>query len=165
MADYYGSLAEALTYHAARANAGWAASTDPARESALLRASVWLDATYRQQFPGFKTGRRAQLREWPRSDATDQNCDPIPYTEVPIEILSATYEAALRELSLPGSLSPDFVASEAVTSERVGPVSVTYQTATSLADVRPVVSVVDDLLAGLIGDVRTPSLFGSAGRG
>lgn len=37
-------------------------------------------------------------------------CNAIPATEVPIEIIHATYEAALRELASPGSLSPDFVA-------------------------------------------------------
>lgn len=163
MTDYYGTLVQADAYHEARGNAAWT-GVDSAREAALLRASVWLDATYRTRFPGYKTGRRAQVREWPRSDAADVNGEYIPFDEVPAEVLNATFEAALRELTEAGALSPDFVAANHVVSESVGPISTTYRDNVTMADVRPMVHVVADILSGLIGDPRDVSMFGHAGR-
>lgn len=165
MPDYYGTLAGALAYHAARANEAWAdAASDALREAALLRASEWLDGTFRGRFPGQKTGLRAQVREWPRINAWDMEELPIPSDEVPREIESATYEAALRELVTPGGLSPDFVASEQVVSETVGPISTTYRANVDQNDVRPVLHAVEDILSGLIGDGRSVSLFSFTGR-
>ncbi|MFZ4165307.1 DnaT-like ssDNA-binding protein [Brevundimonas sp. NPDC058933] len=48
--DYnsYASLAEADAYHAARATTAWTSVTDPAvRTAALIRATDYIDATYR----------------------------------------------------------------------------------------------------------------------
>lgn len=134
--------------------------------SSMLRASVWVDATFRAQFAGWKTGRRAQAREWPRSGAEHLDCNPIPADEVPIEILHATYEAALRELGAPGGLSPDYVAAERIVREKIGPIDTSFADGTlSAADLRPVVTLIDDILAGLIGRRGAVVLFGPSGRG
>lgn len=165
MADYYGTLSDALAYHAARGNDPWAAAaSDALREAALLRASEWIDASFRGRFCGYKTGLRAQLREWPRTGAVDIDCFQISQTEVPREVLNATYEAALRELASPGSLTPDYVASQQVISETVGPISTTYRSDVKQNDVRPVLHVVEDILSALIGDGRKVHLFGSVTR-
>lgn len=165
MADYYGTLVGALAYHAARGNDAWAqAMTDALREAAMLRASEWLDATFRGRFCGVKTGLREQVREWPRTGVSDISGFAVSYTDVPVEIVNASYEAALRELASPGSLTPDFVASQQVISETVGPISTTYRSDVSQNDVRPVLHAVEDILSSLIGDGRREHLFGSAGR-
>ncbi len=83
--------------------------------------------------------------------------DPIQPDEIPEEVERATYEAALRELVAPGSLSPDFLASEVVTKEKVGPIEVTYAEAAADAQLpnRPVVPAIDEILAPLL---RTPAV-------
>jgi hypothetical protein len=47
-------------------------------------------------------------------------------TEVPIEIIEATYEAALREDAAPGLLSQDIVKADHVISEGVDSLSTAY---------------------------------------
>jgi hypothetical protein len=70
----------------------------------------------------------------------------------------------LRELATPGALSPDVVVADRVTSERVGSLAVTYSDKTfSLADRRPILTIIDDILAPLIGPRRTV-LFGTTER-
>lgn len=159
MTDYYGNLAGALAYHTDQGNAAWAAAaTDALREAALLRASVWLDGNYRDLFQGYKTLFRAQIRQWPRFGAVDAEGYPIPIDEVPREILAATYEAALRELAVPGQLSPDFVAANRVVRERLGSLEVEYSAfaTPSLEQVRPILSIIDDILAPLLGPRGSP---------
>ncbi len=159
----YGTLADANQYHADRGNTAWA-GTDTAKTAALIRASDYIDGRYRYQtaggcwrsmFRGTKTDGRGQEREWPRTGATDSDGNAIPDNEVPVEVERATYEAALRELTEPGSLSPDYVAAGQVTRETVGPITVQYASGQSdgaMPPNRPVVTVVDDILAGLICD-------------
>lgn len=160
----YGSVADATTYHAARGNAAWAAATDADKASALQRATDYIDGRYRRMtaggcwvsmFRGARTDGRAQDLEWPRTGATDSEGNEIPDDEVPTEVEHATYEAALRELADPGSLSPEFVASQQVTREKVGPVEVAYSDTSAsgyMPPNRPVVPAIDDILAGLICD-------------
>ncbi|KAG1322096.1 hypothetical protein G6F63_013518 [Rhizopus arrhizus] len=109
-------------------------------------------------FPGVRTAGRGQPNEWPRTGAVDYDGDPIQPDEVPDEVERGAYEAALRELASPGSLSPDYVATEAVTKEKVGPIEVTYADSTAAGQVpnRPVVPAIDEILAPLL---RTPATF------
>jgi hypothetical protein len=161
MADFYGTEAGFEAYCEARAITAPAGDVEPA----LLRASIWLDGTYRDRFPGYRTQQRLQVREWPRFDTIDAECNGIPATEVPVEIIEATYEAALRELAGPGSLTPDIVRADRVISERVGSLAVTYSDASfSNEDRRPVVTVIDDILSRLLGPTRGSVMFGSSSR-
>lgn len=168
MGEFYGSLEDATVYHSDRGNAAWTASgvTDAQRTAALVRASSWLDGTYGDRYSGKKTGGRSQELLWPRTGATDVECEEIEEDEIPREIEYATYEAALRELASPGSLSPDYVASERVKQEQVGDLSVTYmEGAGSADDVKPVVSVIDGILASLLRSAKsTTTLFGFSAR-
>ena len=150
-ADSYASLAEALAYHAAKGNAAWAASTDALREPALRRATVWVDGTYRARWPGLRVNGRTQALDWPRSGVTDADGYAVDHMTIPAEINSATCEAALRELAVPGSLSPDYVGSTQVQSATAGPVSVTYKDGSGIGGVLPVLTVVDGILARLLG--------------
>lgn len=159
MPAFYGTVAAANTYHAERGNAAWAAGSDPNKEAALLRASTYVDALGVEmcdgqpvsKFPGTKTGGRTQVRSWPRTGATDIDGHAIPSDAVPIEVEHATYEAALRELAAPGSLSPDYTPGRQVKREKVDVLEVEYQTVAEGGEygnpTRPVVPVVLELLA------------------
>ncbi|WP_062390939.1 DnaT-like ssDNA-binding protein [Pseudomonas abietaniphila] len=162
MPEFYGTVAAADAYHAARANIAWTGD-DAAKQAALIRASAYIDGKYQAQtncgrweslFSGVKTGGRAQSLQWPRTGATDNEGHAIPPDEVPIEIEQAAYEAALREIVTPGSLSPDYVASQAVKREKVGPLETEYavrDAASGATSVRPIITLIDELLAPLLG--------------
>ena len=147
--EHYGSVVGATAYHASRANTGWADSPADAAEAALIRASVWLDGTYGARWPGQRADAEQYLA-WPRINATDAEGFALADDVVPRAVEHATYEAALRELAAPGSLSPDYTPAQGVKSETVGPISVTYRDGTG-TQWRPIASAVDDILASLIG--------------
>ena len=171
MPDFYGTVAAADAYHAARANATWTGE-DVAKQAALLRASVYIDGRYRKLlasgvwqslFPGVKTEGRGQAREWPRTGAEDYEGHAIPSDQVPVEVEQATYEAALRELVEPGSLSPDFVAASTVKRQKVGPIEEEFSVAAGAdgaASVRPVISIIDEMIAPvLVARYTLPAVF------
>lgn len=168
MADeIYGSVDDSKTYHAARGHTAWAADDDATLGIILLRATEFIDGRYASMFPGYKVGLRAQIREWPRNDATDRNCDQIKPTEIPIEVIHATYEAALIEQATPGTLTPNVNFSQRRQSvEVVGAVAVTYASLPLRAEAyRTIMTIVDQILAGIIGGRgATSSLSGSAYR-
>lgn len=162
MPDFYGTLAGAESYHADRGNTAWTGS-DIVKQAALVRASAYIDGRYRlrwpsgrwvSQFPGVKAGGRAQQLEWPRSGAIDYEYQPIPADTVPDEVERATYEAALRELVVPGSLSPDYSPSSLIKSETVGPLKTDYAVAEASAGDsppnRPVIPAIDEILAPVL---------------
>lgn len=150
-ADSYASVAQADAWHAGRGNAAWEALTEAEKETALRRATTWIDATYGSRFGALPVYPRVQALAWPRTGVTDADGYAVPHDAIPVEIVRATAEAALREALSPGSLSPDYVASAAVKSERVGPLSVEYVGGSGASSVQPILTIVDGLLAGLIG--------------
>jgi hypothetical protein len=138
-------------------------SPDERVNQILLVGSIYIDGKFRSGFNGKKVGGRSQEREWPRDGATDADGNEIDITEIPIEVVNATYEAAYREQVSPGSLMPDYVASGRVVSEQVGSLAVTYaQTPVMQAsDSWPVIGVIDQILAPLLsGSANRSSLFG-----
>lgn len=151
LADSYATLAEADAWHEARGNAAWADLTEAVREQALRRATTWVDATYGSRFIGVPGYPRVQALAWPRTGATDAGGYAVAADSIPVEIVRATAEAALREALSPGSLSPDYVASAAVVREKVGPLEVEYRGSSGASAVQPVLTVVDGLLAPLLG--------------
>lgn len=161
----YGTSSAAIAYHAARGNSAWAAATPDAQDQARLRASDYIDNNWRMLFQGYKTGGRAQEREWPRKDVLVWNGaqqEGLDSSAVPVEIENATYEAALRELASPGYFNPDIIPGKSKKSVSVsGAVSVEYWS----DDMRPVVekiglilgplfAVTGGLSSGLSGEVR-----------
>lgn len=171
MPDFYGTVAAADAYHAARANTAWTGE-DVAKQAALIRASVYIDGRYRKLlasgvwqslFPGVKTEGRGQAREWPRTGAYDYEGNAIPADQVPIEVEQATYEAALRELVEPGSLSPDYVASSTVKRQKVGPIEEEFAVSVGVdgaSAVRPVISIIDEMIAPvLVARYTLPAVF------
>lgn len=122
----YGTVDGYKAYADAR-GVSYAGKTDDEITQALVRASTYVDGTYRGSFPGYKAGGRAQVLEWPRFDALDSARNGIPSDEIPIEIETATYEGAIRELASPGSLNPDIAAGGGgIKREKVGPLETEY---------------------------------------
>lgn len=130
----YGDLEGAQAYHEARGNSAWLAVgvTDELHTAALTRATSWVDG-YRSRFPGRKVEGRSQELEWPRIDAVDADGEDIADDEIPVEIEQATYEAALRELVEPGSLSPDLERGGAVKRLKAGSVELEYADGASVS--------------------------------
>ncbi|WP_115540028.1 DnaT-like ssDNA-binding protein [Xanthomonas campestris] len=167
----YGTLEGADDYHQARGNAAWAAGSEEARTASLVRGTDYIDGRYRvlllsgrwqSMFPGVRTDGRGQPNEWPRTGAVDYDGNPIAADVLPIEVEHAAYEAALRELARPDSLSPDFVASALAIRKKVGPIEVAYSDKSIDGGVpnRPVISVIDEILAPLIRRPATlPAVF------
>lgn len=130
----YGTLEAALAYHQTRGKAAWSAEgvTDDQRTAALVRGSSWVDG-FRSRFPGRKAEGRAQDLEWPRIDAVDVDGEDIADDEIPTEIEYATYEAALRELVEPGSMSPDLERGGAIKRLKAGSVELEYADGASVS--------------------------------
>jgi hypothetical protein len=150
-AESYVSAADANAYAASHGLTFAIAGDDAAlAEAALRRATTWLDAEYGARFPGQRNNGRGQALQWPRSDAVDAAGEEIASDEVPAEIVAATIEAAVREKASPGSLSPDVTPGKVKTRAKVGEIEVEYAASGSVAEQRPVLSVVDGILSGLL---------------
>lgn len=165
-AESYVSVAAAAAYAEAR-GLTFPDSPDEPAEQALRRATTWLDGRYRGSFPGTRTNRREQALEWPRINAYDRACPPnyIDKNEIPVEIVNATIEAAIRELAEPGALSPDVVAGQIEKRIKVEGIEIEYALGSGgVADQRPVSTVIDDILSSLLSIARGPALFGKAVR-
>ncbi len=164
MADSYGTLAGANTYHSDRGNTAWTGA-DVDLDIARFRGSEYIDQGYRLQFPGQKTDLRAQEREWPRNSAQDTAGNAIGPTEIPVEVINATYEAALRELVVPGSLQPDYDPAGQQKSVKVDVIAIEYTAAHGAQSVIPIINIINGILAPILtgGGINT-GLAGRAAR-
>jgi hypothetical protein len=133
-------------------------------EAALVRASAAIDATYAGAFPGYRLRGRDQGLEWPRQNAWDVQGWLIRDDAVPIEVINATCEAAIRELIEPGSMMPDLKRGGAIQSVRAGSVAVTYA---SNASARTTYSIIDGIIANILSGTKSSGggMFGVAVRG
>jgi hypothetical protein len=117
-------------------------------EAALVRASQWIDSTYRFQFSGIRVKLRAQAMEWPRVGVIDGSGFYVAFDQIPTEIVKATCEAAIRELAEPGSLAPDLDRGGAIKAIQAGTARIDYG---ANAAPQTVFQIIDGILAGLIG--------------
>lgn len=145
-AESYVSAADCAAYAAKRGLSFPDSPAAPA-ESALIIATAYIDSTYRGRFPGQRVKGRNQALEWPRAYATDIGGNDIAADEVPVEIINATCEAAIRELASPGTLSPDFDRDSYVKRQKAGSVEIEYG-----ANARPGTSftLVDSALSNIL---------------
>ena len=159
-AESYASVAQGAA-HASRYGLTWP-SNETAAEQALRRATRYIDATYRLRFIGARTFGRQQALEWPRAGATIPQVavgywsDTTTYLElasntVPVEVISATIEAAVRESGSPGVLSPDIERGGAIKMERAGDTAREYFASSNPSAVFP---VIDSVLSGILLPVR-----------
>lgn len=162
-ADAFVSLADCTAYHAARANAAWASANAADQEAAIRRATAHLSSGY--TWKGTRAQGRSQALAWPRSGVTDEEGYAIASDAMPVELVQACCEVALRELATPGCSAPDVTMTHRVKSEQVGAIRVEYAAAPQSPDAsRPVMLSVRDLIGGLISN-QTSSLVGQAVRG
>lgn len=158
-ANSYASLVEASAYHSARGNATWTGS-DTLKEAALIRATQWIDGRYGDLWPGIRWKLRGQALDWPRVEASDRDGTVLDYDTIPVEVLNATCEAALRELVTPGSLSPDVTPGTAkVLTEVKGIKWTPLRASASANDMTLTITAVDRALAPLIGGAGRVQVF------
>lgn len=160
-ANSYVSLDDCAAYCLAR---GLTFATSPSSlgEQALIRATAAIDSSYRGRFPGYKANFRSQGLEWPRAVAYDAEGDLIPGDEVPVEIVNATCEAAVREFATPGSMAPDLERGGSVKRLKAGSVEIEYG-ANAMA--RTTFTVIDGILSAILESGSGGGLFGTAVRG
>lgn len=127
-------------------------------------ASEWLDARFREVFPGRKTNGRSQEREWPRTGASDNEGYAIDSTTVPIEVKHATYEALRREAATPGILSKDYTPNKYQRAAVSGAVSVDYTNFNGAAETQIQLQIVVDILSRILDFDDNNSLSGAACR-
>lgn len=124
------TVAEADNYAVARLWIDWAGA-DEVKAAALLRGQTYIASTY--------NGRWAT--EWTNNDAPDG-------------VRFAIIEAARREIVTPGSLNPDYDPSGTIKREKkkLGPLEKEFEYAVPVdaASARPVIGIIDSILAGLL---------------
>lgn len=142
LANAYISAADADTYFTDRGITEWTGTTE-VKESAIIRASQYLDGYYRKRWKGTRLNQDQGLA-WPRLDVYDE--DDFPVEEVPKQIIQATCEAAL--LILKGEdLNPNLERGGKVLREKVSTaIETEYEPG---APGRNVFTIIDDLLSGL----------------
>jgi hypothetical protein len=160
-ANAYVSVDDCAAYCTDRGLA-FGASPTVTGEQAIIRASTAIDAIYRDRFPGNKRKGRAQAMEWPRSSAFDNSSELIADDEIPIEIIQAVCEAAIRELAEPGSMMPDLERGGGVRRLKAGSVEIEYG-ANALN--QTTFTAIGNLLSGLLAGGNGGGLFLNAGRG
>jgi hypothetical protein len=157
-ADAYVAAADVQAYAAAN-NLPFDPDSDQALDGAVRTATRYVDGAYRYRFSGLRLRQRDQALEWPRQSAVAMGQYPIGYNEVPRELKSAVCEAAVRELSNPGTLSPDV--SAPVTSVKADTVSVDFGGAGYTA--AQSFQAIDMLLVPILAPLN--ALSGKVGRG
>lgn len=95
-ANAYITVAYADTHHADRGNTAWTDFTTTERQSAIIRASEYIDKRFGRRFVGVKQLKEQGL-EWPRLDAFDLDGFLMSgVDEVPRQIQKAAAEYAIR---------------------------------------------------------------------
>lgn len=158
---YYGNVDDFKTYCMSRGKSLPETWTDEMIESALLVSSEWLDGEYENIFIGYKANGYKQERSWPREAAVVQS---YPYylfakDEIPAQIEKATYEAAFRNLTSPGSLQVDFTPNQYSSVRVEGAISVEYNSSLTYAsDIQTEIPIIQTLMSDLI-DYDKPGSF------
>lgn len=115
-------LAFATAFHLARGNAGWV-GTDAVKESALVRAFDYLSNEKRYRYRGVRT-TAVQVAPFPRTGCSELGGLEIGANAIPWRMKNAQCVAALAALT--GALEAALERGGAISSESVGPISVSY---------------------------------------
>lgn len=149
---FYGNAAGFITYLEERGQDVPASWDNEDIEAALLVASEWLDSQYEDSWIGYKVTFE-QERSWPRQNAM---ITTYPYhrysnTDIPVQVINATYEAAKRELINKGSLLIDYKPTQYQSVSVYNAVTVEYKDSVSSAgDVQTQIPVIQNLMSILI---------------
>lgn len=164
---FYGSAEGFREYHEERGREIPATWDNDKIDSALLVASEWLDSIYGDIWIGYPKDGFEQELMWPRKDATIFNIIP-PYTfeddVIPLRVINATYEAALREATTPGSLMIDFTPSKYKSVRVEGAIQVEYNSFFSSSEIQTQLTTVQSLMAPLINPESAGSFSLLTGR-
>lgn len=98
-ANAYADLSFVDTYHDDRGNTAWATFAQADRESAIIRATDYIDKRFGKRFRGYRNAKSQSL-EWPRYDAFDDDGYLLSgVDEIPRNLMKAMAEYALRALA------------------------------------------------------------------
>jgi hypothetical protein len=151
---------------------------------ALIRGTQYIEGNYRGRWPGARVKYRGlQGLSWPRFGAYANDESRVNYqalrlnagaypdssypfsmgyliqpNEIPIEVIQATCEAAIRELIQPGYLQPDLTLT-GLKSERAGDTEFEYFQGRGQI---PLVTVIDGILAPIL--LTRTDMFGHRDR-
>lgn len=161
-AESYVSVADCSTYCTAR-GLTFSSGTTENKEAALRRATAYIDGAYGPMFLGRRRNGRDQALQWPRIEAYDDSAEEyIDQDAVPVEIVHATCEAAVRELATPGSLNPDLKRGGAIKSVKAGSVAVEFM---GNAPADTTYRIIDRLVAPVLSTGGASGLVGRSVRG
>jgi hypothetical protein len=153
-------------------------------DAALIRGTQYIEGRYRGRWPGSRTKYRGQQGlSWPRFGAYADDGSRMIYrglqqlygayadnnyainigyfiqpNEIPIELIQAVCEAAIRELITPGYLQPDIVTSS-LKKKRAGDTEYDYYDHPAAI---PLITVIDGILAPIL--LTRTDLFGTTDR-
>lgn len=149
-ANSYAAIAAADAYHLANGNSAWTGA-DALKEAALIRATAWIDATFRGRWSGARINGRLQALDWPRGGAVDTDGWHVDEATIPAEVVAATCEAAVREIVTPFALTPDVTpgAMKVLTGLK-GITWTPLRASADPVDMVPVLTIVNGLLTRLI---------------
>ncbi len=136
-------------------------------ESALLVASEWLDNQYENCWIGYKANGYTQERSWPRKSAVAQTYPTytFPDTEIPSQVVWATYEAAYRYLQDNKVLQSDYTPSKYSMVSITGSLTVQFnETLTGASDVQTQFPIIQNLMSDLIDPNKEGSLSPLTGK-
>jgi hypothetical protein len=152
--------------------------------AALIRATQYIEGHYRGRWPGSRARYRGQQGlSWPRFGAYADDGSRMIYrglqqlygayadnnyainigyfiqpNEIPIELIQAVCEAAIRELAVPGYLQPDLTMT-GLKSESAGDTQFQYYLINKAI---PLITVIDGILAPIL--LTRTDLFGITDR-
>jgi hypothetical protein len=126
----------------------WTAMSDP--EMAIRMATQYLDSIYKERWKG-KKKLSTQALSWPRSYVADRNDYTLPNDELPVALMAACAELAIRHENEDEGLFPDLDEGGIVEaySVRAGPVSESTRWMTGRSEYKQY-SLVDGLLEDLL---------------
>ncbi len=102
-ANAYVSVADVDTHHSDTGNTRWADLQTDEKQTAIVRATFYVDKRFGKRFRGTKQSKSQGL-EWPRLNAMDD--DGFLYDDVPVPLKRAIAEYALRA-AICQTLAPD----------------------------------------------------------
>lgn len=163
----YGDVAGFIEYHESRGRdipAQWVHDDNAVILASLLVASEWIDHVYGKLFVGFKTGGYVQEREWPRTSAVSNDYPHHVFgtSEIPVEVIRATYEAAFRQATTPGSLMMDYIPNKYKKVAISGALSVDYADFTSSVDIQTKIGIIDSILESILDQKGDLSMLSGA---
>lgn len=163
-ADAFVSATTVETYADSRALTGWTdSSDDDGKDAAIRRATTYLSAGF--TWKGHRRSGRSQALAWPRYGVHDADGWVVASDAVPTEIVQACCELAVYELATPGGLSPTVDLTARVKRKKIGPIETEYAVPSMTADsARPILTLVEDLISGLLANGSNSNLVGTAAR-